>query len=85
MDDYQDYLNQVFDILSNYFDEDELNTLCFKLGIDFNKFQGNGVEAKVRELLKYLDRHQRLLETVKQGKQERPTIDWPLLPRLATK
>ncbi|MEJ2749953.1 MAG: hypothetical protein P8183_18895, partial [Anaerolineae bacterium] len=39
--------------LVNYFDLEELRTLCFDLGVDFDELEGSGKGAKARELVVY--------------------------------
>jgi hypothetical protein len=43
-----------------FFSLEELRTLCFDLGIDFDELSGEGRSAKVRELLLWSGRHRRL-------------------------
>ena len=42
--------------LSDKFNLDELNTLCFDLNIDYEDIPGNNKQAKVVELIKYCER-----------------------------
>jgi hypothetical protein len=67
--------------LSTYFSLDELNTLCFDLGIDFDNLGGETKEGKARELVKYSYRNGRLEELLKGAKQSKPNVDWePVAP-----
>jgi Effector-associated domain 7 len=38
------------------FNDSELRTLCFNLGVDYDVLQGSGKSDKARELIIYLDR-----------------------------
>lgn len=62
--------------LVDRFDEEELRTLCFDLGIEFDELPGLGSAAKTRELIAFLERHQRLDELRRSGPQLRPDIPW---------
>ncbi len=50
----------LLELLANRFDKEELQTLCFKLEIDFDDLKGEGKEAKARELIYYCQRHGKL-------------------------
>jgi hypothetical protein len=70
------YLVKLTDILNTRFDLGELRTLAFYLSIDLDDLPGEGRQRKAEELVKYLDRHQRLEELLTIGKQRRPDIRW---------
>jgi hypothetical protein len=67
---------QLRQILSVYFDESELRTLCFDLGIEYDDLPGVGKSDKARELVGYLERHSRIYDLLKVGKQLRPDVPW---------
>ena len=46
----------VYELLNSSFDEEELRTLCFGLGVDYDSLPGEGKRAKARELVGYLGR-----------------------------
>ena len=46
--------------LTTEFDLEELRTLCFDMGIDFDDLRGEGKDAKARELVMYCQRHELL-------------------------
>ncbi len=58
------------------FNESDLRTLCFDLGIDYDDLGGRGKADNVRELLDYLYRRRRIRELLAKCKQERPDVDW---------
>ncbi|MCP4426235.1 MAG: hypothetical protein GY803_17225 [Chloroflexi bacterium] len=60
--------------LVEHFDLGELNTLCFKLGLDFNGLPGHSKAEKCTELVKRMKRHEQTLELVSACLKERPTI-----------
>lgn len=70
------YLSQLRQILAERFDLGELRTLCFDLGIDYDDLPGEGKANKARELVAYLNRHDRIPELLRAGEQLRPDISW---------
>lgn len=72
----QEHLIKLHRILSTHFDENELRTLCFNLGVDYDDLPGKGKANKARELTGYSARHGRISELVKTGKELRPDIVW---------
>ncbi|MCZ7672393.1 MAG: hypothetical protein M5U34_37340 [Chloroflexi bacterium] len=71
------YLTAIHELLVRYFDQSELKTLCFKLGISYDDLSGENRTEKARELVNFLNRRDQLpaLKTV--VLKERPQIDWP--------
>ncbi|MAT97204.1 MAG: hypothetical protein CL608_08680 [Anaerolineaceae bacterium] len=63
-------------ILETRFSDSELRTLCFDLGVDYEGLPGEGKLNKVRELISYLDRRDRIHQLTKIGKKLRPEISW---------
>jgi len=72
----REHLAKLRQILATRFDEGELRTLCFDLGINYDDLPGQGNANKARELIAYLDRHGRISELVSVGKQLRPDVAW---------
>lgn len=48
------------DILANLFSEEELRTLCFDMGIDYEALPASSKPGKARELMEHCRRHNRL-------------------------
>jgi tetratricopeptide (TPR) repeat protein len=69
-------LTRLRQLLTRHFDSEELRTLCFDLGIDYEDLPSEGRAGKARELLVYLERRDRISELVELGKQLRPDISW---------
>ena len=69
-------LTRLRQILAARFNEGELRTLCFDLGIRYDTLPGEGTENKARELVDYLERHDRIHELVSTGERLRPDIPW---------
>lgn len=70
------YLLKLTDILNTRFNLSELNTLAFHLSLDLDDLPGEGKRRKAEELVKYLNRHQRIKEMMAVGKAQRPDINW---------
>jgi hypothetical protein len=47
---------RLYQALVAHFDQEELRTLCFKLGVEYDDLRGEGREAKARELARYVSR-----------------------------
>lgn len=67
---------QVREILTERFDDEEIRTLCFDLNIDYESLTGVGKAGKVRELVAYMKRYERLDRLVEHVQRQRPDIDW---------
>jgi hypothetical protein len=73
------YLVKLHRILDKGFDLEELRTLCFELGVDYDDLRGEGKVNKARELISYLDRRGRTSELVRIGQHTRDDIAWDSL------
>jgi len=60
--------------LSDYFSLDDLRTLCFTLGIDFENLPGEGKEGKARELVIFCRNRAMVDRLVEKVRQERPGL-----------
>lgn len=65
------------DLLSDAFDTEELDDLATRLGVDSENLAGSTKTAKVRALIKYLDRRKRLDALIQTGREQRPELEWP--------
>ena len=72
-------LSELRQILASRFDASELRTLCFELGEDYENLPPEGKAGKARELVRYLERRDRIAGLVETGKRLRPDILWPEL------
>jgi len=61
-------------ILIDYFDEEELRTLCFDLGVDYDSLRGEGKAARARELVALVERTDRMANLEAAVRHERPTL-----------
>ena len=62
-----------------YFNLDDIQNLCWDLGIAYEEFGGGGISAKVRELLGYCVRNGRIPDLLDYCRQERAHVEWPKL------
>jgi hypothetical protein len=63
-------------MLEESFDESELRTLCFDLGVNYDDLPGEGKSSKARELISYLERRGRIRELVDYATRVRPNKPW---------
>lgn len=70
------YLAWLRQQVEQLFSKDELRTICFDLGVDYDGLAGKGKEGKVRELVIYLERRGRVEELVVVCERLRPNVDW---------
>ena len=62
--------------LEKHFNEDELRSLCFDLGEDYENLGGEGKAGKARELILRLERLERIAELIDRCRELRPKISW---------
>jgi len=72
----QEQAVQLRRVLADRFNESELRTLCFDLGIESENLPGDTREALARELVAYCVRHGQIPKLVEVGRQLRPDISW---------
>lgn len=65
---------QIQMILASRLDLEELKTLCFRLGINFDNLRGEGLEGKARELAAFFQRRQQISDLVQAIQSYRPDI-----------
>ena len=70
-------LEEIHQLLLKHFNESELNTLCLGLGIEYEDLAGQERPAKARQLIKYLQRQQRLGDLKTAVLRQRPMAVWP--------
>lgn len=78
--EHLDLLSSLRKILADRFNAEELQTLCFEMGIEYEDLSGQGKAGKARELVAYLDRRDLIREFISVGERLRPDIDWVQLP-----
>jgi hypothetical protein len=63
-------------VLTEYFNSDELQSLCFDLGIDYESLPGEGKANKAREVVGYARRRGQIPELYAEIKKSRPHVSW---------
>jgi hypothetical protein len=66
--------NHLRTVLTQYFSEGELRTLCFELGIDYESLGGQGKAENARELVTHAIRHGRYAELTTLVQRDRPRV-----------
>jgi hypothetical protein len=66
--------------INNSFNEEELKTLAFELGVDYDSLSGEGKSGKARELVGYVERRAQLPALVAAVRQARPFVDTTYSP-----
>lgn len=66
----------LLDVLSQRFDEGELETLCFNTGVEYEDLPAQGRKNKARELVRHFDNRNRLPDLVQAIESQRPDA-WP--------
>jgi CHAT domain-containing protein len=75
----REHLVKLRRILDQRFSDDELKTLCFDLGVEYDSLPGEGKTSKARELVSYFEHRDSVGELEEVAKQSRPDIDWDVL------
>jgi hypothetical protein len=75
---YESYthLGKLHHNLVEYFSDEELNTLFFSLGEDYENLPGDAKEGKAREIIRYFQRRGRLSELIAECIKLRPQVSW---------
>ncbi len=60
--------------LCRHFDQEELETLCFCLGLTYDALRGDGRRAKTRELIAYYQRRDDLDTLIDAIRTQRPDV-----------
>jgi hypothetical protein len=69
-------LSALRQILVESFNQTELETLCFDLGISFESLSGENKDKKIIELINYVKRRGKFAELIKLVQRERPNAPW---------
>jgi hypothetical protein len=62
--------------IDRHLDLEELRTLCFDLGVDYDSLRGEGKAAKIRELIALLRRNNRVPQLIVALNVIRPHVQW---------
>lgn len=66
--------------LSTYFNGEEVETMAFVLGLDYDSLRGATKPTKVNSLLSEMARNGRLPELLAHARDNRRNVEWPELP-----
>ena len=77
--DAKDLNSKLASLISQHYDQNELVTLCFDLGVDYEEIAGQNSSKSllIRQLIAYLIRRGRLQELIYLAEQTRPEVEWP--------
>lgn len=68
--------NELYQMVVDSFDEEELRTLCFELGLEYDDLPARGRANKARDSISLFERQNRLMELVTLGTRLRPKLSW---------
>ena len=66
---------KLLNILETFFIEDELRSLCFEVGVDYDSLPASGTFGKARELIMRCERNGRVGRLQERIKAERPFVE----------
>ncbi len=69
-------LAQLRQNLIECYNDEELRTLCFDLGVDYDNLPGRAKADKARELLSDVDHRGRIPDLIKLCSMQRPNVPW---------
>lgn len=70
------HLSSLHRILADRFDEEELRTLCFDLGIKYGDLPSKGLSNKARDLVDYFHRRRIVSTLLTKARESRPDVNW---------
>lgn len=71
---------KIAELIDRHFSRDDLEELCFGLGVDYENLASNGKRTKARALVLRYFRHGTLDLLVQECQYRRPLAQWPLQP-----
>ena len=78
---YPSYLREMYELLIHYFNESELDSICFNLSVDYESLHGRGKADKARDLVRYCRRHDLITSLKTEAAKQRPHVSWPDIPQ----
>ncbi len=64
--------NELLDFLNRRYNLDEFQTLCFRLYVNYDDLPAETLNGKQRELLRYMERHDRTADLLRRLERDRP-------------
>lgn len=77
----KEFLIKLHELLDLHFSEEDIRTMCFYLGVDYDNLPAQGKANKARELILHFQRLDRIQNIIKLGQEMRPSIDWEDVPQ----
>ena len=74
METKRDYIVRLRELLIARLNLDELRTLCFDIGLDYDSLEGGTKDSKIRELLSHVERRSKLAFLIERVKGQRPDL-----------
>lgn len=74
------YLGIIRRAIARTFNLDELHTIAFDLGLNWDELPGETITSKTRSLIAYLSQRGFLTELLNILREERPKVEWPDVP-----
>lgn len=71
------------DMIATYFSLDELQALCFDLGVDYEELGEGGKSRKIMGLMRQVAGQERLVALIDRCAELRPQVDWEVLRETA--
>lgn len=65
--------------IETLFNSADIRILCFDLGVPYENIRGEIHSEKVRELIVYMARHERINDLLQECVKRRPDADWDFL------
>ena len=66
-------------LLEEYFDLNDLDGLCFKVGVKHENVRGDTLSLRCRNLVSYMARRGQMMSLIITAVKERPKVDWSSL------
>ncbi|MCB9444898.1 MAG: SUMF1/EgtB/PvdO family nonheme iron enzyme, partial [Ardenticatenaceae bacterium] len=70
-------LVQIRDLITDTFDKEEIRSLCFELGIEYDDLRGETLSTRIESLIARMNREGRLDDLLNFCAYKRPKIEWP--------
>lgn len=74
--EHRQLLSKLRSALIDKFNNDELRTICFETGVNFEDLPSTSLSGKCRDLVAFLDRRDQIFELVNLVKTIRPKFSW---------
>jgi len=68
---------KLLSLMEEHFSVDDIEDICFELGVFHDKLPGIGVRGKSRSLIQHFEQRTEIYKLLDEIKQRRPHIEWP--------